>query len=144
MPHVLCADVAVPELRRLDEGEVEDSPRPRIEGRRAWGRYLTGADRLSQLFAHGRARDAERFERHGSKPVSLVDQPEEDVLGTDGDAVQSPRLFLRKKQRSARWIGEPLEHHPSIAFRAAIVSGCEGRPERGATRRASTAAGRRV
>ena len=108
--HVLGADVAVAELQRLAQRELEDLLRPRGERRRA-GRGRAGqADRLLDLLAHGLERDAERLERLGRDALALVDQAQEDVLGADEAVVEQARLFLGQHQDSTSPVCESFEH----------------------------------
>jgi hypothetical protein len=92
--HVLGPDVAVAELQRLAQGQLEDLLRPGGEGRGAGGRRAGQADGLLDLLPHGLQRDAQRLQRLGRDPFTLVDQAQEDVLGADEAVVEQPRLLL--------------------------------------------------
>ena len=106
---VLGADVVVAELQRLAEAQLEDllgAGRERdVPGRR--GAAL--ADDLLDLRAHGLERDAERLERLGGDALTLVDQPEQDVLGADVAVVEEASLLLGQDDDSAGPVGEPFE-----------------------------------
>ena len=42
--------------------------------------------------------------------LALVDEAEEDVLGTDVVVVEHARFFLRKHHHAAGTVGEPFKH----------------------------------
>ena len=67
-------------------------------------------DDLLDLLAHGLERDAQRLERLGRDALSLVDQPEQDVLGPDVVVVEHPRLFLREDDHPSGPVGESFKH----------------------------------
>src|SRR5690606_4287986 len=63
----------------------------------------------------GLERDGERLERLRGDTLTLVDQPEQDVLGTDVAVVQQARFLLCEDHDPASPIGEAFEHvSPSI------------------------------
>ena len=72
--HVLGADVAVAELKRLTQRELEDLLGPRRERRGPARRGPGHADGLFHLLAHGLERDPERLEGLRRDPFALVDQ----------------------------------------------------------------------
>src|SRR5262249_31611519 len=61
-------------------------------------------------------RDAQRLQRLGgdalTPALTLVDEPEQDVLGPDVVVVEHPGLFLGQDQRSSGSVSESLEHVP--------------------------------
>ena len=114
--HVLGADVAVAQLQRLAEGELEDLLGPRRERRRTTRRGTRHADGLFHLLAHGLEGDPERLECLGGNSFALVDQSQEDVLGADEAVVQQARLFLRKHQHPPCPVGETFEHPDRLSF----------------------------
>ena len=107
---VLGADVVVAELQRLAQRQLQDLLGARGEGDVAGGRGLALADDLLDLLADALQRDAQRLQGLGRDTLTLVDQPEQDVLGADVVVVEHPRFFLREHDHSAGPVGEPLEH----------------------------------
>jgi len=106
---VLGADVVVAELQRFAQRELEDllgARRERDVPRRA-AAALT--DDLFHLAAHGLERDAERLEGLGGNAFSLMDQPEQDVLGADVVVVEQPRFLLSEDNDTAGPVGKPFE-----------------------------------
>jgi hypothetical protein len=85
------------------------------EGDVAGRRLLPLADDLLDLLAHGVERDAERLQGLGRDALTLVDQPEQDVLGADVVVVEHPGLFLGQDDDAAGAVGEPLEHGALLA-----------------------------
>ena len=75
--HVLGADVAVAELQRLAERQLEDLLGPGRERRRTARCGAGHADRLFDLLAHGLEGDPQRLERLGGDALALVDQAQE-------------------------------------------------------------------
>ena len=107
---VLGADVVVAELQRLTQREFEDLLRARGEGDVARRRRAALADDLLDLAAHGLERDAEAFERLGRDTFTLVDEPEQDVLGADVAVIQEAGLLLCEHHDPAGPVGETFEH----------------------------------
>ena len=114
--HVLGADVAVAELQRLAQRELEDLLGPRRERRGAARRGAGHADRLFDLLAHGLEGDPEGLERLRGDPLALVDQPEEDVLGADEAVVEQARFLLRQHQHPPCPVGETFEHPDRLSL----------------------------
>ena len=106
---VLGADVVVAELERLAERQLEDllgAGRERdVPGRRR----AALPDDLLHLAAHGLERDAERLEGLGGDALTLVDQPEQDVLGADVVVVEEPSFLLGEHDDPSGPVGEPFE-----------------------------------
>ena len=107
---MLGTDVVVTELERLAQRELEDLLRARREGDVPGRRLATVADDLLDLRAHRFERDPERLQRLGGDTLALVDEAEEDVLGTDVVVVEQARFFLRKNDHSAGPVGETFKH----------------------------------
>ena len=106
---VLGADVVVAELQRLAQRQLEHllgAGRERDVARR---RRAALADDLLDLAAHGLERDAERLERLGGDALTLVDEPEQDVLGADVVVVEQARFLLGQDDDPAGPVGEAFE-----------------------------------
>src|SRR4030081_2747514 len=67
-------------------------------------------DDLFNPRAHGLQRDAERLQRLRGDALALVDETEQDVLGTDVVVVQQARFLLRQNHDSPGPVGEAFEH----------------------------------
>ena len=107
---MLGADVAVAELQRLAERQLEDLLGPGRE-RRGPGRGRAGQpDGLLDLLPHGLQRDAQRLQRLGRDALTLVDQAQEDVLGANEAVVQQARLLLCEHKNSTSPVCESFEH----------------------------------
>ena len=107
---MLGADVAVAELQRLAQRQLEDLLGPGGE-RRGAGRSRTGqADGLLDLLPDSLQRDAERLERLGRDALTLVDQAQEDVLGADEAVVQQARFLLCEHKHPTSPVCESFEH----------------------------------
>ena len=106
---VLGADVVVAELQRLTQRQLEDLLGPRGERDVPARRRAALADDLLDLAAHGLERDAERLEGLRGDALTLVDEPEQDVLGADVVVVEEARLFLGQDDDPAGPVGEPFE-----------------------------------
>jgi hypothetical protein len=72
------------------------------------------ADDLLDLAAHGLERDAERFEGLGGDAFTLVDEPEQDVLGPDVVVVEEAGLLLGEHDDSTCPVGETFEQAPAL------------------------------
>ena len=107
---VLGADVVVAELQRLAQRQLQHLLGARGERDVPAGGLLTLADDLLDLLAHALQGDAQRLEGLGGDAFTLVDQPEQDVLGPDVVVVEHPGLFLGQDDHPPRAVGEPLEH----------------------------------
>ena len=104
------------------------------------------ADDLLDLAAHGFERDAEALERLGRDAFTLVDEPEQDVLGADVAVIQEAGLLLCEHHDPAGPVGETFEHgrpfhnddvsgelsvHPTGAcYRVTCAHSCVGRRAR--------------
>src|SRR5205814_6890585 len=93
---VLGADVVVAELQRFAQAQLQDLLGAGCERDVAGRGRATVTDGLLHLGAYGLERDAERLERLGRDALTLVDEPEQDVLGADVVVVEQPCLFLRQ------------------------------------------------
>ena len=86
--HVLGADVAVPQLQRFAQGELQHLLGAWRERWGAAGGRAGHTHRLFDFLADSLQRNAERLERFGRDALALVDQSEQDVLGPDETVVQ--------------------------------------------------------
>ena len=107
---VLGADVVVAELQRLAQRQLEDLLGAGREGDVAGRRRSALADDLLDLLAHGLERDAERLERLRGDALTLVDEPEQDVLGADVVVVEEASLLLSQHDHPTGSVGEAFEH----------------------------------
>src|SRR5690625_4283709 len=107
---VLGADVVVPELKSLAQGELENLLRPRGERDVPRRGLLALPDDLLHLLTHGFKGDTETLQRLGSDTFAFVDQTQKDVLGADVVVVEHLGLFLGQDNNAACAVGEPLEH----------------------------------
>ena len=107
---VLGADVVVAELQRLAQRQLEHLLGSRGERDVARRRRAALADDLLDLAAHGLERDAETLERLRRDALTLVDQPEQDVLGADVRVIEQTRLFLGENDDPAGSVSEAFEH----------------------------------
>ena len=107
---VLGADVVVAELQRLAQGQLEDLLGPRRERDVPGRRRAALADHLFDLAADRFQGDAEALERLRRDTLTLVDEPEQDVLGPDVGVVEQPRFLLGEHHHSAGPVGKAFEH----------------------------------
>ena len=73
-------------------------------------RGATLADNFLDLVAHRLEGDAQRFERFGRDSFAFVNQPKQDVLGSDVVVVKQPCFFLCKHNNSAGSVCKSFEH----------------------------------
>src|SRR3546814_6060225 len=106
----LGPDGGVTELQGLAEGQCEHLLGARREGDVATRGLLALADDLLDLCTHCLERDVQGLERLRSDSLTLVDQAEEDVLGSDVVVGEHACLFLGKHDHPAGSVGEPFEH----------------------------------
>ncbi len=118
---VLGADVVVPQLERLAQRQLQDLLGAWGEGDVPGWRRAALADDLLDLAAHGLERDAERLEGLGGDPFTFVDQPEQDVLGTDVVVVEEPSFLLSEHDDPSSPVGEPFEQCEPPALFGGIV-----------------------
>ena len=114
--HVLGTDVAVAELQRLAQRQLENFLRPRRERRGAARRRPGHPDRLLDLLTHGLERYPEGLESLGGNAFALVDQTEQDVLGSDKAVVQETRFLLSQHQHPPCPVGEAFEHRDRLSL----------------------------
>ena len=107
---VLGADVGVAELQRLAQGQLEHLLGARRERDVAARGLLALADDLLDLGAHGFQRDVEALQGLRRDALALVDQAEQDVLGTDVVVGEHAGLFLGQHDHPSGSVCEPLEH----------------------------------
>ena len=111
---VLGPDVVVAKLKRLAQAQLEDLLGARGKGDVTGRGLLTLADDLLNLFTHGIQGDPEVLQRLCRDAFALVDQAEQDVLGSDVVVVEHARLFLRKHHYPAGPVGKPFKHRSSL------------------------------
>jgi hypothetical protein len=107
---VLGADVVVPQLERLPERELQDLLGPGRERDVSGRSGLALTDDVLDLLADGLQRDPQGLQGLRGDPLTLVDQPEQDVLRADVVVVEHPRLFLGEDHDPAGPVREPLKH----------------------------------
>src|SRR6476469_6211705 len=107
---VLGADVGVAELQRLAQGQLEHLLGARRERDVPARRLLALADDLLDLRAHGLQGDVEALQSLGRYALALVDQAEQDVLGSDVVVGEHAGLFLGQHDHPTGSVSEPLEH----------------------------------
>ena len=107
---VLRADVVVAQLQGFAQREFEHLLGPGSERDMPRRRLRSLADDLDDLGTNGFEVDSEALESSGRDAFTLVDQPEQDVLGADVIVIEQTGLFLRKDDDPAGPVGEPLEH----------------------------------
>ena len=68
------------------------------------------ANDVLHLTADRFQRDAEGLERFRGDSLTLVNEAEEDVLGSDVGVIQEARFLLRQNHNSASSVGKSFEH----------------------------------
>ena len=112
---VLGADVVVPELERLLERQLEHLLGPGRERDVARRGLPAVADDPLDVGPGPPERHAEGLKRRRRDPLTLVDQPEQDVLGADVVVVEEAGLLLGEDDDATRPVREPFEHRPPSA-----------------------------
>jgi fatty-acyl-CoA synthase len=107
---VLGADVALAELQRLTQRELQYLLGPGRERDVPGRRLLAPADDLLDLLPHGIQADLQRLQRPGRDTFALVDEAEQEVLGTDVVVIKRPGFFLSQDHHPPGPVGKPLEH----------------------------------
>ena len=107
---MLGADVVVSELQRFAERQLEDLLGARRERDMPGRGGLALTDDLLDLLAHALQRDVHRLERLRRDALALVDETQQEVLGTDVIVVEHPRLFLREDDHPSGPVGESFKH----------------------------------
>ncbi len=111
---MLGADVVVAELESFPKRQLEDLLGARGE-RDVTGRLLLAlADDVLDLLADRVQRDTERFKSLGCNALTLVDEPEQDVLGPDVIVVEHLGLFLGQNYDATSAVGKSLKHVRSL------------------------------
>ncbi len=107
---MLRTNVVVAKLKGLAERELQD-----LLG--AWGErdvarwcLLSLTDNLCDLRAHGIERNAKGLKCLGCYALTLVDEAEQDVLGSDVVVVEHPCLFLGKDNHPTGSVSKSLKH----------------------------------
>ena len=73
-------------------------------------RLLALTDDLDDFVPHRVEVDAHRLQGLGGDALTLVEQPQQDVLGADVVVIQESRFFLGKYNYPSSSICEPLKH----------------------------------
>ena len=107
---VLGTDVIVIELARFFEGQLDDAFGARREDHLLLDRLAAAADDGLDFRAHLRKIDAERLEHFGRETLTLGNNAEQDVLGSDVVVAQALGLFLREDDRASCSLGERFPH----------------------------------
>ncbi len=107
---VLGADVVVPELERLAKRQLQDLLRTRRERDVPAGCLLALADDLLHLGTDGLERDAQALQCLGGDTLTLVNHPEQNVLGADVIVIEEPGLFLSENHDPSGPVREPFKH----------------------------------
>ena len=109
------SDVAMPQLQRFTQRELQHLLGMRSEGNVACRSRGALADHLLDLLAGVFQRHAFGFESLGGHAISLTNQPKQQMLGADVIVLEGTSLFLREHDDPARTVGKPFEHAcPSI------------------------------
>jgi hypothetical protein len=109
---VLGTDVVVPKLDGLAQAQLEHLLGPRCERDVPRRRVLAPADNLLDLLPYRIQADPERLKGLGRYPLALVDEAEQEVLGTDVVVLQHPGFFLRQDDGPPGPVSKSLEHRP--------------------------------
>ena len=108
---MLGTDVVVTELERLTQRELEDLLGPGGERDVSTRSLRTLADDLDDLLSHRFEADPHRLSRAtGCDALALVDEAQQDVLGSDVVVVEKSRFFLREDHNPPGPVGEPFKH----------------------------------
>ncbi len=108
--NVLGSDVIVAELQRFAQAQLKNLLGTRRERDVPRRLLLTGSDDVGHLLTHCVERDAHRLKRLCGDALALVDETEQNVLGSDVVVVQHLGLFLGQDDDAAGAVGESLEH----------------------------------
>jgi hypothetical protein len=136
---VLGTDVVVVEVPRLLDGVLDDAFGPGGVGQLAHGDHFGSAfDKLFDLQAHLAQVDAEVLEHVRPDPGTLLDQSQEDVLGSDILVVEPLRLLIGQGHYLSGTVSKPFEHASSFRGLPPAMRGCDGRirPDRASVRAA--------
>ena len=114
---VLGADIAVTELQRLAQTQLQHLLGVRSKGNVPVGGGIAFADHLLDLLAGVVQGHSLGCERLGGDPLTFADQAEQQVFGADVVVLESARLFLRQHDHAPCTVGKPFEHAcPSISI----------------------------
>ena len=114
---VLGADIAVTELQRLAQTQLQHLLGVRSKGNVPVGGGIAFADHLLDLLAGVVQGHSLGCERLGGDPLTFADQAEQQVFGADVVVLESTRLFLRQHDHAPCTVGKPFEHAcPSISI----------------------------
>ena len=125
---MLGADVVVPELESLPQGELQHLLGARSERDMPGRRLLSLADDLLNLLPYGLQADPQRLQGLGRDTLALVDEAKQDVFRADVVVVEHPGFFLSQDHDPPRPVGEPFEHlvAPHRAVGGTQRPGCPG------------------
>src|SRR5690606_28850994 len=98
------------QLEGLAKRQLEDLLGPGGEGDVPGRRLLTLTDDLDDLVTNRCQVDVQRLEGVRGDAFTLVEKPEQDVLGADVIVVQVAGLFLSEDHHSASSVCEALKH----------------------------------
>ena len=107
---MLGADIGMVHLQGLTQRQLQDLLGPRGEGDMTGRLGLPMTDDLFHLFAYGLQRDAHLLKGFCRDALTLMDQPEQDVLGADVVVVEHLGLILGQHHHAAGTISKTLEH----------------------------------
>ena len=125
---VLGSDVIVTELARLLDRELEDALGLRGEGHLAERERLGEAgERALDLGFDVLQPEPETLQDRGCDPLTVADEPEQHVLGSDEVVAEAARFFASQDDDPSRPLGEPFEHFRPYPFRRPLGVGfsCE-------------------
>src|SRR5262249_2845123 len=106
---VLGADVVVSELKRLSQRQLEDLLGARRERDVARRRRPSLPDDLFDLATDGLEAEVRRLEGLRGDALTLMDEPEQDVLGADVVVVQEARFLLGQDHHPTSPVSEAFE-----------------------------------
>lgn len=107
---VFGPDVVVTELQCFSQRKLENFFRPRGEGNVPTRCLRPPADDLDHLIADADEVDIETFESASGDPFTLVEETEEDVLGSDVAVIEKACFFLSEDDYSSCPVGKALKH----------------------------------
>ncbi len=126
--NVLGADIAVPQLQRLTQRQLQHLPGMRSEGNVAVWRCVPLADHLHDLLAGVLQSHALRGQCLGRDALALANQAKQQMLGTDVVVLEGTSFFLRQHDHAPRTVCKPFEHacpstldNPTTLYRFAMT-----------------------
>ena len=114
---MLGADIAVPQLQRLAQTQLQHLLGVRSKGNVPVGGGIAFADHLLDLLAGVVQGHALRGQCLGGNAFTLTNQAQQQMLGADVVVLEGPSFFLRQHNHASRTVGKPFEHAcPSISI----------------------------